>query len=25
MVKEWVEAAGFVLMIAVCYMMVIPV
>jgi hypothetical protein len=25
MVKEWVEAAGFVMMIAVCYMMVIPV
>ncbi|MDR6817276.1 hypothetical protein J2X76_002449 [Neorhizobium sp. 2083] len=25
MVREWVEAAGFVLVIAACYMMVIPV
>jgi len=25
MVREWVEAAGFVLVIAICYMMVIPV
>jgi len=25
MVREWVEAAGFVLVIAACYMMVVPV
>jgi hypothetical protein len=25
MVREWFEAAGFVLVIAACYMMVIPV
>jgi len=25
MVREWVEAAGFVLVIAACYMFVIPV
>jgi hypothetical protein len=25
MVREWVEAAGFVLVIAACYMLVIPV
>ncbi len=25
MVREWVEAAGFMLVIAACYMMVVPV
>jgi len=25
MVKDWVEAAGFVMVVAACYMMVIPV
>jgi len=25
MVKEWIEAAGFVMVIAACYMMVVPV
>jgi hypothetical protein len=25
MVREWVEAAGFVMVIAACYMFVIPV
>ena len=25
MVREWVEAASVVLMVAVCYMMVVPV
>jgi hypothetical protein len=25
MVRDWVEAAGFMLVIAACYMMVVPV
>jgi len=25
MVKEWIEAAGFVMVIAACYMMVVPI
>jgi hypothetical protein len=25
MVREWVEAAGFVLVVAACYMMIVPV
>jgi hypothetical protein len=25
MVREWVEAAGFVFVIAVCYMMIVPI
>jgi len=25
MVKEWVESAGFVMVVAACYMMVVPV
>jgi hypothetical protein len=25
MVREWVEAASFVLVIAACYMMIVPV
>jgi hypothetical protein len=25
MVKEWIEAAGFVIVIAACYMMVVPI
>jgi len=25
MVREWMEAAGFVLVVAVCYMMIVPV
>lgn len=25
MVKEWVEAAGLVMMVAACYMMVVPI
>jgi hypothetical protein len=25
MVREWVEAAGFVIVVAACYMMIVPV
>ncbi|WP_268963129.1 hypothetical protein [Pseudorhizobium endolithicum] len=25
MVREWVEAAGFVMVVAACYMMVVPI